>query len=107
MPATHRFGAELQQDCELVFTAPLDGFTTRLKVSVIAGAVFTAPLWLYQLWAFVTPGLRKNERKYTIDLRRLLDCAVRRAAWRWPTSYWPRACTMLIDRGRLRRSRAR
>jgi len=28
--------------------------------------VFTAPLWLYQIWAFITPGLRKNERKYTI-----------------------------------------
>jgi sec-independent protein translocase protein TatC len=43
----------------------LDGFTTRLKVSVIAGAVFTAPLWLYQIWGFITPGLRRNERKYT------------------------------------------
>jgi sec-independent protein translocase protein TatC len=28
--------------------------------------VFTAPLWLYQIWAFITPGLRRNERKYTI-----------------------------------------
>jgi sec-independent protein translocase protein TatC len=28
--------------------------------------VFTGPLWLYQIWAFITPGLRKNERKYTI-----------------------------------------
>lgn len=52
--------------CVLVYHGVLDGFTTRLKVSVIAGAVLTAPFWLYQLWAFVTPGLRKNERKYTI-----------------------------------------
>ena len=50
----------------LIFTGVLDGFTTRLKVSVIAGAVFTAPFWLYQIWAFITPGLRKNERKYTL-----------------------------------------
>jgi sec-independent protein translocase protein TatC len=28
--------------------------------------VFTGPLWLYQIWAFITPGLRKNERKYTL-----------------------------------------
>ena len=33
---------------------------------MIAGAVFTGPLWLYQIWAFITPGLRKNERKYTV-----------------------------------------
>jgi sec-independent protein translocase protein TatC len=63
--ATHRFGSD-KKSCDLIFFGPLDGFTTRLKVSVIAGAVFTGPLWLYQIWAFITPGLRKNERKYTI-----------------------------------------
>ena len=52
--------------CELLFNAPLDGFTIRLKVSFIAGAIITGPLWLYQIWAFITPGLRRNERKYTI-----------------------------------------
>ncbi len=65
VPASHRFPPN-SKDCELIFTAPLDGFTTRLKVSVIAGAVLTAPLWLYQIWAFITPGLRKNERKHTL-----------------------------------------
>jgi sec-independent protein translocase protein TatC len=55
-----------KNNCVLIYHSPLDGFTTRLKVSVIAGAVFTGPFWLYQIWAFVTPGLRKNERKYTI-----------------------------------------
>jgi sec-independent protein translocase protein TatC len=65
VPASHRFPPN-STDCELIFTAPLDGFTTRLKVSVIAGAVLTAPLWLYQIWAFITPGLRKNERRYTL-----------------------------------------
>jgi sec-independent protein translocase protein TatC len=53
-------------DCVLTYNGVLDGITSRLKVSVIAGAVFTGPFWLYQIWAFVTPGLRKNERKYTI-----------------------------------------
>ena len=52
--------------CRLIFTAPLEGFITRLKVSVIAGAVVTGPLWLYQIWGFITPGLRKNERKYSL-----------------------------------------
>jgi sec-independent protein translocase protein TatC len=52
--------------CDLVYTGVLDGFTTRLKVSFIAGAVLTAPLWLFQVWRFVAPGLRRNERRYTV-----------------------------------------
>ena len=50
----------------MIYHGVLDGFTTRLQIAVISGAVFTGPLWLYQIWAFVTPGLRKNERRYTV-----------------------------------------
>lgn len=65
VPKKYRYSPS-DQDCALIYHAPLDGFTTRLKVSVISGAVLTGPLWLYQIWAFITPGLRKKERKYTI-----------------------------------------
>lgn len=61
----HRFGSD-PKHCGLIFVGVLDGFTTRLKVAVISGAVFTGPLWLYQIWAFITPGLRRKERKYTV-----------------------------------------
>jgi sec-independent protein translocase protein TatC len=60
----YRFGGGGQ--CVLVYHGVLDGFTTRLKASVIAGAVLTGPLWLYQIWAYVTPGLRQKERRYTV-----------------------------------------
>jgi sec-independent protein translocase protein TatC len=63
----HRFPGNDKHHCDLIYTGVLDGFTTRLKVAVIAGTVFTGPLWLYQIWAFITPGLRKKERKYTIS----------------------------------------
>jgi len=68
VPYQHRLGALNQsaEQCKLLFRAPLDGFTIRLKVSVVAGAILTSPLWLYQLWAFVTPGLRRNERRWTV-----------------------------------------
>jgi len=66
VPAEHRFQAGPTGKCDLIYTGVLDGFTTRLKVSFIAGAVLTAPIWLYQIWAFITPGLKKNERKYTV-----------------------------------------
>lgn len=65
VPVTHRYSAD-GTSCDLIYTGVLDGFTTRLKVAFIAGTVFTAPLWLYQIWAFITPGLRRNERKYTL-----------------------------------------
>jgi sec-independent protein translocase protein TatC len=65
VPANHRFQSS-DGTCHLIYSQVLAGFTTRLKVSFIAGAVLTGPLWLYQIWAFITPGLRKNERKYTI-----------------------------------------
>jgi sec-independent protein translocase protein TatC len=66
VPAKYRFNGSNKNKCVLTYTGVLDGFTARLKVSVIAGAVFTGPVWLYQIWAFITPGLRKKERKYTV-----------------------------------------
>jgi sec-independent protein translocase protein TatC len=66
VPYTHRFAATSQSDCALQFRDPLSGLTIRLKVSFMTGAVLTAPFWLYQIWGFVTPGLRKNERRWTI-----------------------------------------
>lgn len=66
VPEKYRYVANNTNSCSLVYHGVLDGFTTRLKVSAISGAVITGPLWLYQIWAFITPGLRKNERKYTL-----------------------------------------
>jgi sec-independent protein translocase protein TatC len=52
--------------CEFVYNHPLDGFSIKLKVSAIAGVLIAAPVWLYQLWAFITPGLRRNERRWAL-----------------------------------------
>src|SRR5690348_7430107 len=50
----------------LVFTNVFDPIVWHFKVALIGGLILASPVWLYQLWAFVTPGLRKNERKYTM-----------------------------------------
>ncbi|WP_405782217.1 twin-arginine translocase subunit TatC [Streptomyces sp. NBC_00859] len=39
-------------------------FTLALKVSLTAGVVVASPVWLYQLWAFVAPGLHRHEKRY-------------------------------------------
>lgn len=50
--------------CSLIVTGPFDGFFVAFKVWLFVGALATAPLWLYQLWAFVAPALHKSEKKY-------------------------------------------
>jgi sec-independent protein translocase protein TatC len=41
-------------------------FTLALKVSGVAAAVLTSPIWLYQLWAFIVPGLLAKEKKWSL-----------------------------------------
>ncbi|WP_326764651.1 twin-arginine translocase subunit TatC [Streptomyces sp. NBC_01591] len=50
----------------IVLNGLLTPFTLALKVSLMAGVVFSSPVWLYQLWAFVAPGLHKHEKKYSL-----------------------------------------
>lgn len=47
----------------LVFTAPIDKFMAHIKVAFVAGMFLSAPIWLYQLWKFISPALYKNEKK--------------------------------------------
>ena len=51
--------------CSFNLNGPLDQFMLQLKISLYVGLVLAAPFWLYQLWAFVAPGLHRRERRYT------------------------------------------
>jgi len=51
---------------KFIFTGPLDAFATRLKIATYGGIVLALPVWLWQLWRFITPGLTRNEKKYAI-----------------------------------------
>lgn len=52
------------QGCRLIAVGPLEPFLVRLKVTAMVALVCSAPIWLYQLWAFVTPGLTLREKRY-------------------------------------------
>jgi sec-independent protein translocase protein TatC len=54
------------QGCDLIFTRPLGGFMFRLKVTALAGIAVASPVWLYQLWAFIVPGLNRKEKRYAL-----------------------------------------
>ncbi|AJE86647.1 MULTISPECIES: twin-arginine translocase subunit TatC [Streptomyces] len=50
----------------IVLNGLLTPFTLALKVSLTAGVVLASPIWLYQLWAFIAPGLHRHEKKYAL-----------------------------------------
>ena len=43
-----------------------NAFSLQLKISFLIGIALAAPVWIYQLWRFVTPGLHRNEKRYAI-----------------------------------------
>jgi sec-independent protein translocase protein TatC len=53
-----------KNECQFTLNGPVDAFLLELRVALYVGLVLSAPIWLYQLWAFVAPGLHRNERKF-------------------------------------------
>jgi sec-independent protein translocase protein TatC len=50
---------------ELVLDGPLDPFYLRVKVAFAVGVVVSSPIWLYQVWGFVAPGLYAREKRWS------------------------------------------
>ena len=49
---------------QLVLNGPLDAFYLRVKVALIVGIILSSPVWLYQVWAFIAPGLYSREKRW-------------------------------------------
>ncbi len=48
------------------FPTVVSAFDVRLQVSIFLGVMMSSPVWLFNIWSFITPGLKKKERKFTI-----------------------------------------
>ncbi|MFF5218756.1 twin-arginine translocase subunit TatC [Micromonospora sp. NPDC000442] len=58
-------GMMVDGECQqFLMLAPADGFILKLKLALWIGLILGAPVWLYQLWAFIAPGLHRHERKW-------------------------------------------
>jgi sec-independent protein translocase protein TatC len=49
----------------LIVTGVFDPFFVKLKVAFVVGIIVSSPIWFYQLWAFIAPGLYRREKRWT------------------------------------------
>lgn len=80
----------------LVVDGPLGGLSLSFDVSMMLGAIVSSPVWSYQLWAFLAPGLYKKERKYGLSF---VGAAVPLFIGGAAIAYWvfPKAIRILLS----------
>ena len=49
----------------LYINGVLGPLNLQIKVAILSGIILAAPIWLYQLWAFIAPALHRKEKRYT------------------------------------------
>jgi sec-independent protein translocase protein TatC len=54
------------RQCKFLVTNPLDGLNLRVKIALFSGVVISSPVILWEVWRFITPGLKAKERRYAI-----------------------------------------
>ena len=81
--AVTRLAEEQGLEAEAVITGIANPFILQAKVSLVAGLVIASPVWLYEIWAFIVPGL--HPQRAQVDAGRSSRSPVRSS---WPASPW-------------------
>jgi sec-independent protein translocase protein TatC len=50
--------------CKMLMLNATDGLVLNMQIALWIGIIVAAPVWMYQLWAFIAPGLHRNERRW-------------------------------------------
>ncbi|MFV0286263.1 MAG: twin-arginine translocase subunit TatC [Demequina sp.] len=89
------------------FAGLVTALDMQIKVALFVGVVISSPWWLYQLWAFVAPGLKKREKWYTVGFLGtaipLFVGGLALAAWVYPravvilTGFTPEGGSNVLD----------
>jgi sec-independent protein translocase protein TatC len=58
--------AERDRNAEINYTSVTEAFDTKVAIALVLGLVMSAPVWLYQIWAFFVPALMRRERRYAL-----------------------------------------
>jgi sec-independent protein translocase protein TatC len=62
----HPYCETTPRTCQFYVTGPIDPLALRVKLAAFGGAVLSSPVVLWELWRFITPGLRPNEKRYAV-----------------------------------------
>lgn len=54
------------REAALTYSAITEGFDLRIQIALFISVIITAPVWLYQIWAFLAPGLTRREKLYGV-----------------------------------------
>jgi sec-independent protein translocase protein TatC len=73
LPARDRPMISTSGGCTLYGNGAFDQFSLRMRVGIATGVVLSCPVWFYELWAFIVPGLYTKERKFALTF---VTCAV-------------------------------
>lgn len=55
-------------DAQLLYTGITDGLMIRLSLATLVALLLTVPVLLWQIWAYIAPGLHKNEKNFIIPI---------------------------------------
>jgi sec-independent protein translocase protein TatC len=75
LPASVRIGTSASDGgCRLAALSPLEPLSIRIRVSLTVGLLLAMPFIAYQLWRFITPGLRPSEKRFAIPFALASTC---------------------------------
>jgi sec-independent protein translocase protein TatC len=61
-----QIAAQQGRNASLNFTDITSAFDLKIQISITAGIFISSPIWLYQVWAFLVPGLTRKEKLYGV-----------------------------------------
>lgn len=62
----HPYCRASPHDCGFYVTGPLDPLSLRVEMAAFGGLILASPVILWQVWRFITPGLRASEKRYVV-----------------------------------------